>query len=124
MSTVSTWVTWPFRLLLFAGWFTAEVVRCSGAVLRDNLTPGQASTPGIARYDTRCVSDLEVTLFAALIVLTPGTLTMGTHRTGENGKRVLYVHSLYHADAGACCVDLEDMETRMLRAVRRRGVAT
>lgn len=115
-----SWLTWPVRGLAFTLWFITEVVRSSWAVLRDNLTPGQNSTPGIVRCETRCVTDLELTLFAALIVLTPGTLTIGTHR--QDGTRLLYVHSMYHATPDEARVDLAAMETRMLRAVRRRGV--
>lgn len=114
------WLTWPFRLLAFAFWFAREVVIANIAVLRDNLTPGQDSTPGIARYATRCRTDAEITLLAALITLTPGTLTLGTETTPK-GQRVLFVHGMYAADADALRSELEGMETRMLHAVRRAG---
>lgn len=115
-----TWLTWPFRLLTFAGWYAREIFLANIAVLRDNLTPGQNSTPGIARYATRCRSDAETTLLAALITLTPGTLTLGTETIPE-GQRVLFVHGMYAADADALRGELDGMETRMLRAVRRKG---
>jgi multicomponent Na+:H+ antiporter subunit E len=113
-------LTWPFRGLAFAGWFAKELVVSNLVVLRDNLTPGQDSTPGIARYVTRCRSDYENTLLASLITLTPGTLTLGTAAEGD-GERVLYVHAMYHPDADAVRADLRDMESRMLHAVRREG---
>lgn len=115
-----TWLTWPFRLLAFAGWYAREVVFANVAVLRDNLTPGQNSTPGIARYPTRCRSDAEITLLAALITLTPGTLTLGAQITPD-GQRVIFVHGMYAADVEALRGELDGMETRMLRAVRRKG---
>lgn len=115
-----TWLSWPLRLASFTLWYVRALITSNIAVLRDNLTPGQASTTGIARYITACHSDHELTLFAALITLTPGTLTLGTETTDE-GLRVLFVHGLYAADGDALRIELADMETRMLHAIRRRG---
>ncbi|MCP3425662.1 Na+/H+ antiporter subunit E [Rothia sp. AR01] len=119
-----TWLSWPFRLLGFAAWYAGQLVTSNASVIADNLTPGQNSTPGIARMETRCRSELEVTLLAALITLTPGTLTMGTEVVGRRRTRVLYVHGLYSPDADRLRADLGEMERRMLRAVRRKGVAS
>lgn len=119
-----TWLTWPFRILGFLLWFLAEVITSSVSVLKDNLTPGQDSTPGIGAFDSRCRSESEATLLAAFITLTPGTLTLGLTSTEEDdggSDMRLYVHSLYSSDPDALRADLEEMESRMLRAVRRRG---
>ena len=118
-----SWLTWPLRLLWFALWFVKEVVVSNVTVLRDNLTPGQAGTPGIAVFPTRCRTDTELTLLAALVTLTPGTLTLGTAPHGDpETPRVLYVHGIYHQDADAIRADLASMEARMLHALRREGV--
>ena len=84
-----SWLSWPFRMLFFLLWFAKEIVVSSAAVMRDNLTPGQSSTPGIVRLRTRCRTDVEVTLLAATITLTPGTLTLGIQRDPDDGARVL-----------------------------------
>jgi len=115
-----TWISWPLRLAAFALWFARAVVTSSVTVLRDNLTPGQDSTTGIACFPTGCRTDHELTLLAALVTLTPGTLTLGTETTAD-GTRVLYVHGLYAADADALRAEVRDMETRMLRATRPGG---
>lgn len=115
-----SWLTWPLRLVAFALWFIKEVIVCNIRVLRDNLTPGQDSTPGIARLETRCSTDFELTLLGALITLTPGTLTLGT-RSLPNSPRVLYVHGMYNDGPDSLREDLRDMESRMLVAVRREG---
>lgn len=115
-----TWLTWPVRLLFFALWYTREIVVANVAVLRDNLAPGQESTPGIARYTTRCRNDAELTVLAALITLTPGTLTLGTDSTRDR-RRVLFVHAMYAADADTLRDELSDMENRLLHALRRKG---
>ncbi|WP_430593188.1 Na+/H+ antiporter subunit E [Humidisolicoccus flavus] len=122
-----TWVTWPLRALGFWLWFAKEIVVSNVAVLRDNLTPGQQSTPGIAAYSTRCRSDHELTLLASLITLTPSTLTLGTSIEARDDKlepdpaRVLYVHGMYQADADELREALADMEARMLHGIRREG---
>lgn len=117
-------LTWPLRLAGFAAWYLKEIVVSNVTVLRDNLTPGQAGTPGIAVFPTRCRTDTELTLLAALITLTPGTLTLGTAAHGDpEDPRVLYVHGIYHPDADALRTDLAVMESRMLHALRREGVA-
>lgn len=117
-----SWLTWPIRLMAFAVWFAKEVIVCNVQVLRDNLTPGQDSTPGIARCETRCRSDFEVTLLAAIITLTPGTLTMGTQTMSDSTTRVLYVHSMYSDGPPGLRAEIADMETHMLQAIRREGV--
>lgn len=115
-----TWLTSPIRVVVFGLWYVWALFTSNFAVLKDNLTPGQDSTTGIARYEAHSRTDGELTLIAALITLTPGTLTLGTETTPD-GQRVLYVHGLYAADAKELCDELEDMETRMLHAVRRNG---
>ncbi|CAN3127529.1 Na+/H+ antiporter subunit E [Mycobacterium sp. smrl_JER01] len=118
-----SWLTWPWRMLAFLAWFAKEVVVANVAVLRDNLTPGQDSVPGITRFATRCRTDTEITTLAAIITLTPGTLTMGTEEVWVDGRhiRVLFVHSMYTDTPDMVRADLADMETHMLKALRREG---
>lgn len=114
-------LTWPLRLVGFVLWFIWAVITSNIVVLRDNLTPGQDSKPGIARMVTRCSTDLEVTFLSVFITLTPGTLTLGA-ADRDNGERVLYVHGMYNDSADDLRDELEDMESRMLRAFRRKGL--
>lgn len=118
-----SWLTWPWRFLVFLVWFAKEVVVSNVAVLRDNLTPGQDSRPGITRFTTRCRTDTEITVLAAIITLTPGTLTMGTEEVRVDSQRVhvLFVHSMYSDSADAVRSELRNMETHMLNALRREG---
>ncbi|QPT54476.1 Na+/H+ antiporter subunit E [Rothia kristinae] len=115
-----SWLSWPFRMLFFLLWFAKEIVVSSAAVMRDNLTPGQSSTPGIVRLRTRCRTDVEVTLLAATITLTPGTLTLGIQRDPDDGARLLYVHGLYATDAREQREALRQMEDRLLAGLRRK----
>lgn len=122
--------SWPWRWLVFAAWYAGALVTSSRAVLHDLVTPGDQARSGIARVRTSCRTDAEVSLLAALITLTPGTLTLGTRREPgpdgaamPDGRRVLYVHGLYADDADALRAEIHDMEARLLHAMRRTGVA-
>ena len=82
---------------------------------------------GSAAY--RVAAIMAATLLAALITLTPGTLTLGMHdapvaaqrRRDAEDIRTLYVHSLYSGNADSVRVEVRELETRLLRAVRRTG---
>ena len=118
------WVTWPFRLANFMLWFAVQVAASNVKVIRDNLTPGQNSTPGVAAFDTRCRTDLELTWLGTLITLTPGTLTLGTAQPSTaDAPRRLYVHGMYHPEAESLRGELRTIENRMLNALRREGGA-
>lgn len=117
---MTDWLTWPFRILGFTFWYIWALITANWAVLKDVLTPGKDSTPGIGRFTARSETEFEITLISVLITLTPGTLTLGTTTREEGAPRQLYVHSLYSADADDLREELKDMEDRMLKAVRLR----
>lgn len=114
-----TYVTWLPRIVLHGFWYIKELVVSNLTVIRDNLTPGQNSRPGIVRLRTHCRSDAEVTLLATLITLTPGTLAMGHVSEGET--RWLYVHGMYADGPDDLREQLWRMERHMLEAMRREG---
>lgn len=113
-------ISWPFRWIGFIFWYIWALITSNMAVIKDLLTPGADSHSGIARVATNCRTDAEVTLLAALITLTPGTLTLGTQTT-EDGVRWIYVHSLFDGTADAVRQGSLDMEAHMLQAMRREG---
>lgn len=116
-----SWLTWPWRMGAFWSWYIGALVWSSLTVLRDNLTPGQDSTPGIARVETHCRTDAELTLLGVLITLSPGTLTLGTETRDD--VLVLYVHGMYVKGPAELRAEVYDLERRMLRAIRRTGSA-
>ncbi|WP_052068052.1 Na+/H+ antiporter subunit E [Rhodococcoides fascians] len=120
-NAVLTAATWIPRIVRFIGWYLKEMALANWSVLADNLTPGQDSTPGIAVITTVCRTEFEITVLASLISLTPGTLTLGTATEDNDGIRTLFVHSMYHDSADELRDEVEDMEHRMLTAVRRQG---
>ena len=115
-------LTLPFRLLAFAGWFAWQIVRSSGAVLADVLSPGSRATPRIARVPLGDAGDAHLTALSVLISLTPGTLALGVERTSD-GARELLVHTMYDPDAARALAGLEEMNRRLVAATTGRSRA-
>lgn len=116
-------LTWLPRWLWLIIWFIGQIITSSWSVLKDLTTPGIDAKPGIARVRTDCRTDGEVTMLAALITITPGTLTLGTD-VDDEGTRWIYVHSLYDGDAENVAAGSIDMQNHVLAAMRRNGFKT
>ena len=58
------------------------------------MTPTFYMTPGIVSVPLDVKTDLEITILANVISLTPGTLSLDV----SNDRTVLYVHSMYIKD--------------------------
>lgn len=73
---------------------------------------------GIVAIPLEASNDVEITLLATSITLTPGTLSVDV-RTDENGQRVLYVHNLVVGDPDEMRKSIKrDFEQRILRFTR------
>lgn len=113
-------LSYPFRFFGFWLWYVKEFAVANVYVLKDILSRGHDSTPGIGRYLSQSQSEFHFTLIAALISVTPGTLVVGAGPRTEQGQRVMYVHGMYHDTADDLRRDLRDMEVRMLRGIMLR----
>ena len=87
-----------FRLIptaiSFTFFFLYELVKANIQVAYEVITPTLYMEPGIVAVPLDVESDLEITLLANLISLTPGTLSLDV---SEN-RDVLYVHTMYVRD--------------------------
>lgn len=110
-------LSWPFRVIGFWLWYLKEFLTSNMSVLKDIVTPAHDSTPGIARYECRSLTEGYYTLFAALVTVTPGTLVVGAAETTADGVRVMHVHGMYNESADELRADLRDMEERMLKGL-------
>lgn len=113
-------LTWLPRWVWLIIWFIGQIISSSWAVIKDLATPGLDAQPGIARVQTDCHTDAEVTMLSALITITPGTLTLGT-TIDDDGRRWIYVHSLYDGDSKSVAEGSIDMQNHILAAMRRTG---
>jgi multicomponent Na+:H+ antiporter subunit E len=104
--------------LAYVAWMTWQVVSLSVRLGRDVFTPGLDVTPRIVRFPVGGATDLEVTLFASSITITPGTLVLGIAPPVDDAPRSLYVQAMYGADEGEVLRGLADMESRLLWMTR------
>jgi len=75
----------------FFFYFIKELIVANLKVAFDILTPKDYMQPGIVAVPLDAETDMEITLLANLITLTPGTLSLDV----STDKKVLYIHTLY-----------------------------
>ncbi|GIO22050.1 Na+/H+ antiporter subunit E [Oceanobacillus sp. J11TS1] len=79
---------WAIVKLIYL--FTVELIKANIDVVKVVLKPKQDHQPGIIAVRTRLESDFEISLLAALITLTPGTVSMDF--SADN--KTIYVHAI------------------------------
>ena len=102
-------------ILALAGLFVRELLVSALRVARLVLTPNLASRlrPAIIAFPLSVTSDLEITLLANLITLTPGTLSIDV----SHDRRMLYVHVLTLGDREALIAELAQGFEARVKAV-------
>lgn len=91
MTWVATWLVRAGAFLLFYLW---ELLISSLRVAYDVLTPTLHMRPAIIAVPLDLRSDLEITLLAHLVSLTPGSLSLDV----SPDCRTLYVHVMFVGD--------------------------
>lgn len=102
------------RFLLFIGFFVKELLRANYKVAFDVLTPPWHMQPGVIALPLTVETDLEITLLANFISLTPGTLSLDV----SNDRKVLYIHAMFLQDEAALVAELKEAERRILEVMR------
>ena len=85
---------WSFIKLIFL--FLKELVKANIDVINlFSLNPNLSNYhPGIVAVPTKLETNLEITLLASLISLTPGTIAMDF----SDDNKIIYIHSIHIAD--------------------------
>ncbi|EPC02936.1 cation:proton antiporter [Litchfieldella anticariensis FP35 = DSM 16096] len=112
---LSGYAQWLPRLILFIGFFLKELVKANLRVAFDIVTPPWYMKPGVIAMPLKAKTDLEITFFANLISLTPGTLSLDV----SDDRRVLYIHAMFLDDEQELRRGLEELERRALELFRR-----
>ncbi|WP_333937918.1 Na+/H+ antiporter subunit E [Brevibacterium sp. BDJS002] len=107
--------------LAYIGW---AIVTGSATIVTRLFRPGQYAQPMIVEVPLRCVTDLEVTMFASSITITPGTLVTAIAAGTSTQPPVLFVHALFEASEESALEGLYDMESRLLAMTRGRAPTT
>lgn len=81
-------------IIRFFFYFIYELIKANIQVAYDVITPTFYMKPGIVSVPLDAKTDLEITLLANVISLTPGTLSLDV----SDDKKVLYVHAMYVRD--------------------------
>lgn len=111
------WFTWPWRIVSFLVWYSREFVVANIRVIADVLSPTHRMKmqPAIVAVPAAARSNGEWMLISTLITLTPGTLTITLSRR----HRLLYVHGMFAPAREPLVAEIQEMEDRLLRAMRR-----
>ncbi len=81
-------------VVAFLFYFIYELIKANIQVAYDVMTPRFYMKPGIVSVPLDAKTDLEITLLANVISLTPGTLSLDV----SDDRKVLYVHAMYIRD--------------------------
>lgn len=103
------------RAIGFAGFFLWELVLSNLRVAWDVLTPRAYRRPGVVAVPLDAATDVEITLLANLVTLTPGTLSLDV----SPDRRILYVHAMFVDNPEQVRRDVKDgFERRVLELLR------
>lgn len=108
----------PLLAVRYAGFIAWEVVAGTVTVGLDAFTPGKNATPMIVEYPLRCDTDVEITIMASSITITPGTITIGIAPALAHAPASLFVHSMYSGSRDELLTELHEMESKLLAATR------
>lgn len=106
------------RIARFAALFVTfvwELIASSVRVTATVLSPGLTMRPAVIAVPLDVTRDVEITLLANLITLTPGTLTIDV----ANDRSCLYVHAMHGEDPERVASDIKrTFERRIMEAFR------
>lgn len=103
------------RIVAFVFYFVRELTAANLRVALDVLTRAHRSHPGVIAVPLEARTDLEITLLANLISLTPGTLSLDV----SPDRSVLYVHEMFVDDPDAIRHAIKvGLERRLLEILR------
>lgn len=103
------------KAISFFFYFIKELIVANMKVAFDIITPKDYMQPGIVAVPLDTETDMEITLLANLITLTPGTLSLDVSKD----KKVLYIHTLYLDNPEKFRNEIKNgMEKRLLEVLR------
>jgi multicomponent Na+:H+ antiporter subunit E len=102
------------KWILLIGLFARELILSAIKVAWLAIQPKLQLRPAIVAYPLTVTSDLQITLLANLITLTPGTLSVDV----SDDRRTLYIHAIDVASRDALIGGIAaGFETRILEVL-------
>lgn len=103
------------RLAGFLFYYLWDLVKSNAVIAYDVLTPTDYMKPGVIGIPLEAETDLEITVLANLITMTPGTLSLDV----SPDRKTLYVHAMYINDPDVLRAEIkENFERRVLELMR------
>lgn len=103
------------KIIGFLVFFFKELIKANVQVAYDVVTPRFYMTPAIVKVPLDVKTDLEITLLANLITLTPGTLALDI----SDDRKVMYVHGMFVKDRESFIHSIKSgFERRLLEIMR------
>jgi multicomponent Na+:H+ antiporter subunit E len=103
------------QFVRFTLFFSKELVVATYRVAKDVVKPLPLMRPGVIGIPLDAETDLEITMLANLITLTPGTLSLDV----SPDRKTLYIHAMYVVNADDLRKEIkEGMERRLLELLR------
>lgn len=104
-----------WRLASFIAFFIYELFKANLRVAYDVITPSHTMRPGVIAIPLAAKTDMEITLLANLISLTPGTLSLDV----SDDRSVLYIHGMFVDDPDELRHEIKaGFERRVLELLR------
>ncbi|MBA2557831.1 MAG: Na+/H+ antiporter subunit E [Chloroflexi bacterium] len=103
------------QVAVFLAFYLWELAQANVRVASDVITPGHRISPGVVAVPLDADTDVEITLLANLINMTPGTLALDV----SQDRSVLYVHGMFIDDPAVFRAQIkEGLERRVLEMLR------
>jgi multicomponent Na+:H+ antiporter subunit E len=103
------------KVAAFIAYYLYELLKSNVIVAFDIVTPRHHMKPGVLAIPIRARTDLEITLLANLISMTPGTLSLDV----SPDRKTLFVHAMYINNPDALRAEISDhLERRVLEILR------
>jgi len=103
------------KLLSFLVYYLWEILKSNAMVAYDVLTLSHRLTPGVIGIPLDARTDLEITVLANLITMTPGTLSLDI----SADRKTLFVHAMYLSNPEDLRADIKNnLERRVLELLR------
>lgn len=123
---LALWLTQPFALStsyfgklkafsILVLFFLKELFASVAKIVVDVLTPKQSSRPAIIKVPLDAKNDLEITILANMVSLTPGSLSLDV----TDDKRFLIVHAMFATDEEEAIQAIKtEMEAKLIQVTR------
>jgi len=103
------------QFMTFASIFFREMIVASLRVLYAVIRPFHHSRPGVIGIPLEATTDLEITLLANVISLTPGTLSLDL----SSDRTTLYIHAMFIDEPDALRREIkQNLERPLLELMR------